>query len=312
MVTTPWFDHEIPMTQAAELGTRKVISEHSTIGIVMTTDGTITDIPREDYEEAEARVIGELKSLGKPFLVLLNSAQPDSPQTQALRAQLAERYDVTCLAVDCLSLGEEDISNLLRSVLYEFPLGELDVFLPDWVEALAGNHPLKSELFSAIRGAAASLSHIRQVEGCVTQLLESPSVSGAQVSRLDLGTGVATLNLEVPRSLFYEALEAQSGFRVENDGALFSLLEELGKMKAEYDKVAPALAQVWKEGYGIVVPQVEELTVEEPEVTRQGGRYGVRLKASAPSIHLVRSVPKPQRRKNKNLLLTIVRGTPII
>jgi stage IV sporulation protein A len=312
MVTTPWFDHEIPMTQAAELGTRKVISEHSTIGIVMTTDGTITDIPREDYEEAEARVIGELKSLGKPFLVLLNSAQPDSPQTQALRAQLAERYDVTCLAVDCLSLGEEDISNLLRSVLYEFPLGELDVFLPDWVEALSGNHPLKSELFSAIRGAAASLSHIRQVEGCVTQLLESPSVSGAQVSRLDLGTGVATLNLEVPRSLFYEALEAQSGFRVENDGALFSLLEELGKMKAEYDKVAPALAQVWQEGYGIVVPQVEELTVEEPEVTRQGGRYGVRLKASAPSIHLVRSVPKPRRRKNKNLLLTIVRGTPII
>jgi stage IV sporulation protein A len=146
----------------------------------------------------------------------------------------------------------------------------------------------------------------------VTQLLGSPSISGAQVSRLDLGTGVATLNLEVPRSLFYEALEAQSGFRVENDGALFSLLEELGKMKAEYDKVAPALAQVWQDGYGIVVPQVEELTVEEPEVTRQGGRYGVRLKASAPSIHLVRSVPKGERRKNKNLLLTIVRGAPII
>jgi stage IV sporulation protein A len=292
MVTTPWFDYEIPMAQAAELGTRKVIAEHSTIGIVLTTDGSITDIPREDYLEAEDRVIRELQGLGKPFLVLVNSAQPGGAVAQQVREEIASRYDVTCLAVNCLELREEDVSGIIRSVLYEFPLGELKLYLPQWVEALPGDGAMKGELYAAIRDMIPKLGKLRQVEGAVGELLSCPSISAAQVTELELGTGGASARLEVPRSLFYETLSSQSGFQVESDGDLLELLSRLAEMKAEYDKVAPALRQVWETGYGIVVPRVEELELEQPEIMRQGGRYGVRLKASAPSIHLRRSLPK--------------------
>ncbi len=289
MVTTPWFDYEIPMTEAAELGTRKVIAEHSTIGIVITTDGTITDIPREDYLEAEERVIRELKGLGKPFLVLLNSAEPESPRTQAIRADIASRYDVTCLAENCLELQEGDVSALIQNVLYEFPLRELDIYLPDWVDTLPVNHPLKAEVYTAIRESAGKMGKIRQVEACISALAECPRLSAARVTKLDLGTGVASADLEVPRSLFYETLSAQSGFEIRDDGDLISLLSSLARIKVEYDKVAPALAEVQESGYGIVVPAVEELELEKPEIMRQGGRYGVRLKACAPSIHMGRN-----------------------
>ena len=289
MVTTPWFPEPIPMTEAAEIGTRKVIAEHSTIGIVVTTDGTITDIPREDYLEAEERVITELKELGKPFLVVLNSAQPRSERAQAIRADIASRYDVTCVCVNCLELEEEAVTGIIKGVLYEFPVKELDLFLPPWVDALPWDHPIKHGLYAAIRESAKGMRRIRDVEGTVAAMGECDTVSRAQVTSMNLGTGLAAADLELPRSLFYDTLSQQSGFTIHDDGDLLELLSRLSRIKAEYDKVAGALEEVKATGYGIVVPGTDELVLEEPEIVRQGGRYGVRLKASAPSIHMIRA-----------------------
>ena len=289
MVTTPWFDHEIPMTEAAEIGTRKVISEHSTIGIVITTDGTVSDIPREDYLEAEERVISELKELGKPFVVLLNSASPGSDRARAIRADIAQRYDVTCVAANCLELDQEDVANILKAVLYEFPMQELDLFLPPWVDALPADHPIKAGLYDAIRQGTAELRHIREIEGVISALGGCENISEAKITGIELGTGVAAARLSLPRELFYHTLSEQSGFEVGDDGDLMSLLTRLAAVKAEYDKVAGALRDVRETGYGIVVPGISELTLEEPEIMKQGGRYGVKLKASAPSIHMIRA-----------------------
>ncbi|NCE64596.1 stage IV sporulation protein A [Pseudoflavonifractor sp. 524-17] len=289
MVTTPWFDYEIPMMEAAEIGTRKVIAEHSTIGIVITTDGTITDIPREDYLEAEERVISELKELGKPFLVVLNSAYPASERAQAIRSDLASRYDVTCVAANCLELEEGDVTDIIQGVLYEFPVKELDLFLPPWVDALSYDHPIKSELYSAIREGAEGMRRIRDVKQAVDAIGSCESVSNACITNISLGTGLAAATLELPRSLFYDTISQQSGFTIHDDGDLLGLLTELSHVKCEYDKVASALEDVKDSGYGIVIPSTDELVLEEPEIVRQGGRYGVRLKASAPSIHMIRA-----------------------
>ena len=289
MVTTPWFDHEIPMADAAEIGTRKVISEHSTIGIVVTTDGTITDIPREDYLEAEERAITELQELGKPFVVLLNSAEPDSDRARAIRADIAQRYDVTCVAVNCLELDQGEINDILKDVLYEFPVKELDLFLPAWVDALPQEHPIKAALYAAIREGTGELRRVRDVEGAVASFQRCEEVSAARVTAIDLGTGVSSAVLELPRGLFYDTLSQQSGFQIGDDGDLMALLTQLAGVKREYDKVADALKEVEETGYGIVVPPIESLVLEEPEIMKQGGRYGVRLKASAPSIHMIRA-----------------------
>ena len=289
MVTTPWFDHEIPMTEAAELGTRKVISEHSTIGIVITTDGTVTDIPREDYLEAEGRVIRELQQIGKPFLVLLNSQQPHSARATAIAADISQRYGVTCLPVTCLELGEESIAEILRSILDEFPVQELDLFLPHWVDALPREHPIKAELYDTIRSATGQLAHIRQVEEVVASMEGCSCISQAGILSIRPGTGLVSAELKLPRELFYSILSRQSGFPVSDDGDLLTLLSRLSKVKAEYDKVSGALRDVYEKGYGMVVPGIDELSLEEPEIIRQGGRYGVRLKASAPSIHMFKA-----------------------
>jgi len=289
MVTTPWFEYAIPMTEAAEIGTRKVIAEHSTIGIVVTTDGSVTDISREDYLEAENRVITELKELGKPFLVLLNSADPDSDRAKAIQADIIDRYDVSCMRCNCLELGEEDVAAIIRGVLDEFPVKELDLFLPAWVDALSYDHPIKSELYATILSAAGELRRIRDVDATMEAIGQCESVSSARVVSIALGTGRATAALELPRGLFYETISAQSGFVIADDGDLMSLLTDLAGVKREYDKVAQAIAQVRETGYGIVAPGPEELTLEEPEIVKQGGRYGVRLKASAPSIHMIRA-----------------------
>ena len=287
MVTTPWFEYEIPMTEAAEIGTRKVIAEHCTIGIVVTTDGTITDIPREDYLEAEERVISELRELGKPFLVLLNSAYPNSDRARSIRAEIAQKYNVTCVCANCLELDEGAVTDVIRGVLYEFPVQELDLFLPAWVDALPFEHPIKSDLYAAVRAGASGLQRVRDVRACVDAMGECDAISRAGVTAMDLGTGIAQAELELPRSLFYDTLSQQSGFSVRDDGDLISLLSGLAEMKSSYDKVAEALEQVRETGYGIVMPNTDELTLEEPEIVKQGGRYGVRLKASAPSIHIV-------------------------
>ncbi len=289
MVTTPWFPQDIPMTEAAEIGTRKVIAEHSTIGMVITTDGTITEIPREDYLDAEDRVISELKELGKPFLVILNSANPNSDRAKSIQEYIVNRYGVTCIAANCLELDAEDVKELLKDVLYEFPMKELDLFLPPWVDALPYDHPLKSNLYSAIREKTANLSRIKDVENAVAAMGQCESVENAKINSMSLGSGVCSAQLDMPRSLFYSTLSEQSGFNVRDDGDLMSLLSNLAVVKKEYSRVADALAQVRETGYGIVIPTAEELTLEEPEIVKQGGRYGVRLRASAPSIHMIRA-----------------------
>lgn len=289
MVHTPWFPQEIPMAEAAEIGTRKVIAEHATIGIVITTDGTITDLPREAYPEAEGRVIEELKALGKPFLILLNSAHPQGEAAQKLRAKLAEQYDVTCLAVSCLDLDQQAVTEIIQAVLYEFPLEELQLFLPDWVETLPTEHPVRTALFQAIRAQAGKLVRIRDVKPAVAAMGQCELVTGASVTRMKLGSGCCQARLELPRSLFYDTLSQQTGFALHSDGELLALLERLAVVQAEHQKVAAAMEEVRATGYGIVIPEAEELELEQPEIIKQGGRYGVRLRAKAPSIHMIRA-----------------------
>ena len=286
MVTTPWFDHDIPLTEAAEVGTRKVIAEHSTIGLVITTDGSITDIERQNYIEPESRVIKELKEIGKPFLVIINSANPSSERALKLRSELSEKYGVTCLVKNCMTLDKEDITGIIKSVLYEFPLYELGVYLPAWVNALPMEHPIKSELFGTIRKSLQPAYRIKDVDAAVSTIGESNNISLASLRDMDLGRGVVTATLELPHELFYNTLSEQSGLEVRDDGDLISLLSQLSKIKREYDRIDSALQEVKTRGYGIVMPSREELHLEEPEIVRQGGRYGVRLKASAPSIHM--------------------------
>ncbi len=289
MVHTPWFPQEIPMAEAAEIGTRKVIAEHATIGIVITTDGTITDLPREAYPEAEGRVIEELKALGKPFLILLNSAHPQGEAAQKLRAKLAEQYDVTCLTVSCLDLDQQAVTEIIQAVLYEFPLEELQLFLPDWVETLPTEHPIRTALFQAIRAQAGKLVRIRDVKPAVAAMGQCELVTGASVTGMKLGSGCCQARLELPRSLFYDTLSQQTGFALHSDGELLALLERLAVVQAEHQKVAAAMEEVRATGYGIVIPEAEELELEQPEIIKQGGRYGVRLRAKAPSIHMIRA-----------------------
>lgn len=289
MVMTPWFDHEIPMTEAAEYGTQKVITDHSTIGIVITTDGTVADIPREDYLEAEERVITELKELGKPFIVLLNSANPHSERAQTLQADISEKYNVTCLAVNCLTLDEGTVSDIIRGVLHEFPMRQMEVFLPSWVDVLPFDHPIKNQLFGIIRKKTSSLMRLFDVEGAVVAMGEHPEISMAVLNRMDMGSGVVTVTLELPRELFYATVSEQCGLTIRDDGDLIDQLTQLAGMKRNYQKVEKALAEVEACGYGIVVPDPDEMVLEEPEIVKQGGRYGVRLKASAPSIHMMRA-----------------------
>ena len=286
---TPWFDHEIPMTEAAEIGTRKVITDHATVGVVVTTDGTVTDIPREDYREAEERVIRELQEIGKPFLVLMNSAQPESARAAAAAEEIREKYGVGCRCVNCLALTEEDINGIIRELLYQFPLQELDVFLPPWVDALPGEHPIRSGLYQEISQAASQLTRISDLQPCMVLLAQGENVESASSSDIDLGSGVAQVEIRLPRRMFFETLSQQSGLQVGDDGDLMQLIGELAEAKREYDKVAPALKAARETGYGIVMPGVEELNLEDPEIVRQGGRYGVRMRASAPSIHLIRA-----------------------
>ena len=289
MVTTPWSDQEVTMAQAAEIGTTKVIREHSTIGIVVTTDGTILDIPREEYKQAEGRVIDELKSIGKPFIVLVNSLAPESQIAQQTAQEIAEQYGVQAMAVNCQTLSDESVSDILKCVLYEFPLTKLSVFLPKWVEALDNAHPIKRSLYASVREAAKGICRVFDVSGTVSSLQACEQVSASKVDRIDLGSGCAEVSVEVPRSLFYQTLSEQSGVPLCDDGDLLKALAELSAAKKQYDKVAEALQQARESGYGVVMPSEEDLDLQEPEIMKQGGRYGVKLRASAPSIHMIRA-----------------------
>ena len=276
MVMTPWYDHEIPMTEAAELGTRKVICDHSTVGIVVTTDGSVTDIPRSDYLEAEERVIRELQELGKPFVVLVNSLHPE--EARPLAEELQQKYGVRCLAVNCLELGEGDLQEILRSLLYEFPVQELQLFFPEWVEALPPEHPIPAGLYHAVGQEARRLEHVRQLEGCMAALEQSEQIRSVMLRQMDLGTGVGQVEVQLPRSLFYDTVNQQTGLSITDDGDLMEQLVTLASLRKEYDRVRQAVTSARSTGYGVVMPSVEELELEDPEIVRQGMALSLRAK----------------------------------
>ena len=289
LVTTPWFDHEVTMTQAAEQGTALVIREHSTLGVVVTTDGSICDLPRDAYAEPEGRVIRELQAIGKPFVVLLNSADPAGERAREIAEEIRRRYDVSCLPVNCQELGEQEIVEILRRGLEEFPLRAMGFFLPSWVEALDGDDQLKTALYTAIREAGEGAEKLRDRTQILEKLSENEMVSAARIVGEDLGLGTANAALELPRSLYYQLLSQHTGLSIQSDGDLMSAMTEMSAAKREYDRLRDALEQVRDTGYGVVLPSPEEMRLEEPQIVRQGGKYGVKLRAGAPAIHLLRT-----------------------
>ncbi len=289
MVKTPWFEDEIPFNMAAEIGTKKVISEHSTIGLVVTTDGSISDIPREEYEEAEERVINELKEINKPFVILLNCMYPGSNHAIELSLKLSAKYSVPVMPVNCLELDDSDIRTILSKILYEFPVQEVDFEFPHWISGLSGDHWLKKELFSLIKDESTELKHIRDIETLSGILCECEHIISAKVTGIELGSGKGTLEIHTAPDLFYRIITETTGLEIKSEPELLAKLTELSDTEKKYNRVKFALEQVEATGYGIVMPSAEELTLKEPEIMRQGGQYGVKLRAEAPSIHMMRA-----------------------
>ncbi|MDR0884364.1 MAG: stage IV sporulation protein A [Oscillospiraceae bacterium] len=289
MVRTPWFNEEIPFNMAAEIGTQKVISEHSTIGILVTTDGSISAIPRSEYAEAEERVVSELKALNKPFVVLLNCKNPRTTAAQKLAKDLETKYGVPVIAINCMEVTQEEIRDILGQVLFEFPIKEIALDLPRWVARLDRGHWLRSACFKAFADNARGLTRVRQVKDMATLTCGVDNISCAAVTNTDLARGSAKITVTMAPDLFYRVLAETTGLPIQNEQDLMDSMRDLAKVKSKYERVASALEEVDATGYGIVLPSLEELRLEEPEIMRQGGRYGVRLRASAPSIHLMRA-----------------------
>ncbi|MBP3540850.1 MAG: stage IV sporulation protein A [Clostridia bacterium] len=288
MVHTPWYDYDIPFEQAAEIGTRRVIQDHATIGLVVTTDGTITDIPREKYQEPEERVVKELKQLGKPFILILNSRQPMSDEAQKLKKRLSERYGVPALCMNVKEMTLADIQQVFEEVLYQFPLREIRLTVPGWLHALDESHWLVDHVLKNVQAAGESVSCMRDHQQFATAFAESPYSDGLVSSGIQLGSGRLNYALPLKDGLFNRILGEECGTSIEGDAHLLRLMKELVAAKSEYDHVAQALKSVRETGYGLVTPTMSELTLQEPEIVQQGSRFGVRLKANAPSLHLIR------------------------
>ncbi|MBE5805612.1 MAG: stage IV sporulation protein A [Clostridiales bacterium] len=289
MVKTPWSNEEIPFEQAAEIGTRKVIQEHSTIGILVTTDGSITDIPREDYINAEERVVRELKELNKPFIIILNSNSPYSESTKALAKRLENKYEITVIPTDCSNLELDDITNIFNKILYEFPIEQINITLPKWTDRLPENHWLKIQLFNEIKDSCSNVRYIKNINSTINSLQNTQIISSSILNEIKLGTGETNITINLHDELFYKILTETSGINISNEGDLFTTISDFSKIKKEYDKISYALAEVKAKGYGIVTPSIEELILDEPEMVKQGSRFGVKLKAKAPSIHMIRA-----------------------
>lgn len=289
MVKTPWFDEEIPFEQAAEIGTKKVIQEHSTIGILVTTDGSITDIPREDYVSAEERVVKELKELNKPFVIVLNSDDPFSDYTKNLAQELEEKYQTSVIPTDCSRLDMEDINEIFGKILYEFPIEKMNINFPKWVDGLSDSHWLKEELYSEIKEAFGNVHILKQVDSGIVKLQSTKIINRTTIEDIRLGEGTINISIDLYEELFYKVLTEISGVEMENEGDLFSTITELARIKKEYDKISNALEEVKATGYGIVTPSIDELILDEPEIIKQGTRFGVKLKARAPSIHMIKA-----------------------
>lgn len=288
MVMTPWYDEEIPFNMAAEIGTKKVITEHSTIGLVITTVGTITSIPRDEYEEAEERVIDELKALDKPFIVLMNTDNPKSATAVGLCASLTDKYAVPVVPVNCLEMTEQEINDILSDILYEFPVSSVGINYPSWINNLESDNYLKASIYTSIKENTSVITNIRSVGSFAERLKENEYIDSININYLDLSTGKINMKVYVDNSFFYKILSESCNVEVNDERDLMSQFINLVQMKKQYERFNKALKEVDETGYGIVMPEMNELSLEEPEIMKQGGRYGVKLKAQAPSIHLIK------------------------
>lgn len=289
LVRTSWSEEPMTFQEAAEIGTRKVITDHSTIGIVVTTDGSITDIPREAYEEAEERVIQELKELGKPYIVVLNTTRPYSDTTMELANTLEEKYNIPVIPVNCLEMTNEDITQILEEVLYEFPVDEVKIDIPEWVEELDLSHPVRASFQEYAQESVEEIRRIRDIDRALDKLAECPHAQDVLLKEMNLGTGVAVIEMTAVDGLFKNVLRELTGVDVEGEHTLLRLVLDYSKAKKEWDKLAPAIEEVRTQGYGVVTPSLDEMYLEEPELVKSGGHYGIKLKASAPSLHILRA-----------------------
>ncbi len=289
MVKTPWFEEPVPFNMAAEIGTQKVINEHSTIGLVITTDGSISDIPREEYQEAEARIIEDIKKTNKPFVVLMNCVEPNSETVRQLCASLSEKYSVPVVAVNCLDISADDIKKILSEVLFEFPVKEIFVNFPKWINALPLDHWLRNEITDYIKKWADRIKRISDINPANNVAEDSQNINKTEIVSIDLGQGSAIIKIDIKDKLFYKILAENTGLNINDELELMNSITELSGIKSKYQKIKNALDEVEATGYGIVMPDISELSLQEPEIVKQGGRYGVRLRASAPSIHLMRA-----------------------
>ena len=289
MVNTPWYEYEIPFEDAAEIGTRKVITDHSTIGLLVTTDGRITGLSREDYVEAEERVVEELKSINKPFVVVLNTKNINSPETETLKNDLEKKYDVTVQVMDVFNMTEKDIEKLFNQVLTEFPVKEINIDMPVWVEKLSPDHWLKKEFFKIVKGMCQNINKIKDIKPIFNDAKNTENLGASALEQINLGDGTAKMLLKPSEDIFYKVLSENCDVNVSSESDLIVLIKELNAAKKEYDKIKDALIDVKETGYGLVAPQLSELSFEEPELVKQGSKFGVKLKASAPSLHFIKA-----------------------
>ena len=289
MVKTPWQETEMPFEKAAEIGTKKVIEEHSTIGILITTDGSFSEIPREDYIKAEERVVSELKAINKPFIIVLNSENPADPKTVNLATSLSEKYDVTVLPINCAELNITDISNIFSKILLEFPISQVNFSFPKWVNGLDFSHPIKQNLFGSIKDAFNNISYLKEATNCCETINKTDIITKTQIDNIELGSGKINVTIILRQNLFYEVLTDMTGVQISNEGDLFAIINDLAATKKKYSKIADALNEVERKGYGIVTPSIDELILDEPQMVKQGSRFGVKLKATAPSLHIIKA-----------------------
>ena len=288
MVTTPWFDYRIPFEEAAELGTSKVINEHSTIGVVVTTDGSITELNRDEYIDVEDRVINEMKNINKPFVIVLNSTNPGGVAAQMCREDLESKYNVPVLPMNCDNMSMDDVNSIFNKMLSEFPICEIGVNVPTWVEALEEEHELKIRILNAVKDTFASVRRVSEIKPVLPAFDDYDFIQKVYPEKINLGDGCVSIDLGMEPSLYYQILSEAAGREIPDDRVLISLIRELSAVKNEYEKIEYAMHEVNTKGYGIVTPQLAELSLEEPEIVKQGNRYGVKLRASAPSIHMIR------------------------
>ncbi len=287
-VKTPWFDHEIPFVKAAGIGTRKVIHDHATIGIVITTDGSITDLLRDAYQDAEEKTILELQSLGKPFVVLVNSKKPYGEDAQRTAKEIEEKYGVTVMPVNCEQLKEEDIYRILEAVLYEFPISEIRFYIPKWVEMLPRDHMIKQEMLIHIRNILENMTEIKDAAAGV-HTPDSPYIESMKIEKIGLDTGCVSVRVDIYETFYYQMLTELTGLQIAGQYELINAMKDLAKTRNEYEEIRDAFSMVKRNGYGVVKPRKEEINLDEPEIIKQGNKYGVKIRSEAPSIHLIRA-----------------------